>query len=111
MFVWFASNVYWNPTTQQDIALGDTVVVTATVKAHEEYEGVKQTVITRCTEYKSKEQKKAEAAERKREREQQSRTEPEPILVERTADHTDDRCADNFAALVDAATDRAKENS
>ena len=86
VIIWFASNIYWNPTTKQDIDLGDTVVLTGTVKAHEEYEGVKQTIITRCTEYKSKEQKKAEAKERKRERKQAERTEPEPINV---AEHGD----------------------
>jgi hypothetical protein len=62
---WFASNVYFNPQTQQDINVGDTIVVTATIKKHEEYKGVKQTIITRCTQWKSKEQKKAEASERK----------------------------------------------
>lgn len=64
---WFASNVYFNPTTQQDINIGDTVVLVGTVKKHEEYQGVKQTVITRCAEWKSKEQKKAEAKARKAE--------------------------------------------
>jgi len=66
--VWFSSSVYWNPATKQDINVGDTIVVNATVKRHEEREGVKQTIVTRCTEWKSKEQKKAEAAARKAER-------------------------------------------
>lgn len=96
VIVWFASNIYWNPITKQDINIGDSVSLTGTVKAHEEYwgrdvehlkdKGVKQTVITRCTEFKSKEQKKAEAAARKRERQQAERSEPEPII---TAEHGD----------------------
>ena len=78
VFIWFASNKY--------CAIGETVVVNATVKAHEEYEGVKQTIITRCTEWKSKEQKKAEAAARKAERkaqaEQQSQEYPSSVSGE-----------------------------
>jgi hypothetical protein len=68
VFIWFASNIYWNPVKKQDIDLGDTVTLYGTVKAHEEYDGIKQTKLSRCVEWKSKEQKKAEAAERKRER-------------------------------------------
>lgn len=66
--VWFASNVYWNPATQQDINIGDTVSLTGTVKKHDEYNGVKQTIITRCAPYVSKEEKKAAAKARKAER-------------------------------------------
>jgi hypothetical protein len=66
---WFASNVYFNTATNQDINIGDTIVVTATVKGHEEYKGVKQTMLTRCKEFKTKEQKKAEAKVRKAGRE------------------------------------------
>lgn len=75
VIVWFSSSVYWNPTTKQDINIGDTVNLTAKVKKHElyqdreqKYPAVQQTVITRATEYKSKEQKKLEAKQRKAER-------------------------------------------
>ena len=78
VIVWFASNVYWNPTTKQDINVGDTVSLTATVKKHDVYQdregkypAVKQTVITRAVEYKTKEQKKAEAKERKAQRQKE----------------------------------------
>lgn len=39
---WFASG-------SKDIEMGDTLTLDATVKGHDEYEGLKQTVLTRCT--------------------------------------------------------------
>ena len=39
---WFASG-------SKDIETGDALVIDATVKGHDEYEGLKQTVLTRCT--------------------------------------------------------------
>jgi hypothetical protein len=75
VIVWFSSNVYFNPATKQDINVGDVVSLTAKVKKHEQYQDrdgkyapVNQTVISRATEYKTKEQKKAEAKQRKAER-------------------------------------------
>jgi hypothetical protein len=72
VLVWFASNIYWNPITGQDIVLGDVVVLDATVKGHEEYKGrdsdspaIKQTIITRCKAWQSPEEKKAAAKARK----------------------------------------------
>jgi hypothetical protein len=59
ILVWFASSVYYNTVTGQDINIGDTVTLNATVKSHEDYKGVKQTIITRCTAWKSPEEKKA----------------------------------------------------
>jgi len=40
-FVWFSSN-------DTNVNVGDTFTVTGTVKEHKEYNGVKQTVLTRC---------------------------------------------------------------
>jgi hypothetical protein len=40
---WFASN-------PPDVTVGDEIVLKATVKAHEEYKGQKQTMVTRCKE-------------------------------------------------------------
>jgi len=81
VIVWFSSNVYFNPATKQDINVGDVVSLTAKVKKHElyqdreqQYPAVKQTVISRATEFKTKEQKKAEAKQRKAERCAQAQT-------------------------------------
>lgn len=73
--VWFSSNVYFNDAAGRDINVGDTVVLSGSVKKHETYNGkgrslvgVQQTIVTRCKTYKSKEQKKAEAKARKDQR-------------------------------------------
>lgn len=64
VLVWFSSNVYWNTITGRDIELGDTVILDAGIKAHEEYKGIKQTTITRAKAYVSPEEKKAAAKAR-----------------------------------------------
>jgi hypothetical protein len=46
---WFSSN--------KEFEQGETVTVKATVKEHREYNGTKQTVLTRCTEVKNKKKK------------------------------------------------------
>jgi len=65
VFVWWASNrlsvpdqpeVFGSP--EHDIREGETVTVLASIKKHEEREGIKQTVITRCAFNRTKEQKK-----------------------------------------------------
>jgi hypothetical protein len=68
VLMWFASSIYWNPLTGQDIAMGDTIVLDASIKKHEEYKGIKQTMITRAKAWVSPEEKKAAAKTRKAER-------------------------------------------
>lgn len=46
---WFSSN--------KEFEVGETVTLKATVKEHREYEGTKQTVLTRCNEVKKKNKK------------------------------------------------------
>lgn len=40
--------IIWMTTSCQDIEVGDEVLLTGTVKSHDEYKGVKQTKMTRC---------------------------------------------------------------
>jgi hypothetical protein len=70
VLVWFASSVYWNPATGQDIAMGDTVVLNASIKKHEDFRGIKQTILTRAKAWVSPEEKKAIAKAYKAERAQ-----------------------------------------
>jgi hypothetical protein len=74
--VWFSSKVYYNDAAGRDINVGDTVILSGSVKAHENYNGkgkslvgVKQTIVTRCKTYVSPEQKKAIAKARREQRE------------------------------------------
>ena len=74
--VWFSSNVYYNDAAGRDINVGDTVILSGSIKKHETYNGkgmslvgVQQTIVTRCKTYKSKETKKAEAKARRDQRE------------------------------------------
>ena len=43
VLVWFASSA------QEGLVIGNHVVLDGTVKKHDAYEGIKQTVLTRCT--------------------------------------------------------------
>jgi hypothetical protein len=70
ILVWFASSVFYNVAEGRDIDLGDTVKFDATVKNHEEYKGIKQTMISRAVWWVSKEEKKAAAKARKAERDE-----------------------------------------
>jgi hypothetical protein len=82
VITWFASSIYWNTITGMDIAIGDTVVLDAGIKKHEEYKGIKQTMITRAKAYVSPEEKKAaskaRAAQRKAEKAQEKEGNDEP---------------------------------
>jgi len=93
VIVWFSSNVYYNPATEQDINVGDVVSLTATVKKHEEYAGtdqrtgeqreaVKQTTISRAKAYQTKEEKKAAAKARKAQRAAEQKEREEWILAD-----------------------------
>lgn len=68
ILTWFASNRYYLPEVDREIDAGDRIVVNASVKKHETYKGINQTVVTRCTPYVDPATKKAQAKARKAQR-------------------------------------------
>jgi len=50
LFKDFDGNVYkWNSGNKIDAEFGDTIILDGTIKKHEEYKNIKQTILTRCT--------------------------------------------------------------
>jgi hypothetical protein len=54
--------ILWWASKAQELAIGDHVVLTGTVKKHDEYEGVKQTTLSRCKITVLPKKEEAEAA-------------------------------------------------